>query len=81
MLTIVKQREEQPVYNIFLILTDGEIHDMPQTKQILVEASKYPLSVIIIGVGKEDFELMEELDSDKSALRDNFGHTAVRDIV
>jgi len=27
-MTIVKSRENQPIYNILLILTDGEIHDM-----------------------------------------------------
>ncbi len=41
------------LYNILLIITDGEIHDMPSTKDLIVRASKMPLSVIIIGVGNE----------------------------
>jgi hypothetical protein len=51
----VKQRENFEVYNILLILTDGEIHDMAETKRLIVEASGLPLSIIIIGVGMENF--------------------------
>lgn len=64
-----------------LILTDGEIHDMDKTKDLLVQASQLPLSVIIIGVGDEDFELMRELDSDGKLLRSSNGHEALRDLV
>jgi hypothetical protein len=39
-----------------------------------------PLSIIIIGVGKEDFEKMDELDADDELLSHN-GRTAQRDIV
>lgn len=74
------------VYNILLILTDGEIHDMPETKSLyelsrIVEASSLPLSIIIVGVGQANFAKMEELDSDGALLRDGRGRTAVRDIV
>ena len=48
-----------------LILTDGEIHDMKETRDIIVELSKYPVSIIIIGVGDENFQGMTYLDSDK----------------
>lgn len=41
------------LYNILLIITDGEIHDMQQTKDLIVASSRLPLSVIIIGVGNE----------------------------
>lgn len=47
------------MYNILLILTDGEIHDMPKTKDLIVGASNLPLSIIIIGIGKESFAMME----------------------
>lgn len=62
-----------PQYNILLILTDGEIHDMLATKDIIVGASSLPMSIIIIGVGDEKFKLMKQLDSDKSLLRDSSG--------
>ena len=58
-------------YFILLILTDGEIHDMVETKRMIVEASKLPCSVIIVGVGSEDFEMMVELDSDEKLLKDD----------
>lgn len=41
------------MYHILLILTDGEIHDMEETKNIIIKASSLPLSIIIVGVGNE----------------------------
>ncbi|XP_064633695.1 copine-8-like isoform X2 [Lineus longissimus] len=67
-------------YFILLILTDGVITDMPQTKQAIVAASKLPMSIIIIGVGEADFDAMEELDSDNVRLQ-AYGQYAERDIV
>ena len=64
-----------------MIITDGEIHDMDETKSIIVEASELPLSIIIIGVGMEKFKMMKELDSDGKLLRDASGRSAKRDIV
>ena len=46
-----------------------------------VAASGMPVSIIIIGVGNEEFELMHELDSDNQILRDSSGNPALRDIV
>jgi len=58
---------------VLLILTDGEIHDMSRVKNLIVNSSKLPTSVIIVGVGNEQFEMMEELDGDDALLRDDFG--------
>ena len=46
-------------------MTDGVIHDMKETKNSIVRASKMGISVIIIGLGPEDFASMEELDGDR----------------
>lgn len=81
MKAICEQRASLMSYNVLLILTDGEIHDMPQTKELLVDCSGLPLSVIIIGVGQEKFKNMKALDSDKGLLRDERGRIATRDIV
>ena len=54
---------------------------MSRVKELIVESSKLPTSIIIVGVGDEDFELMEELDCDGSLLTDDNGNTAARDIV
>lgn len=77
----VKDRMHEKMYHILLILTDGDIHDMPLTKDIIVEGSDYPLSIIIIGLGENQFEKMEELDSDDVLLRDSAGRAWKRDIV
>lgn len=68
-------------YFILLIITDGIITDMPQTKSSIVAASDLPLSIIIVGVGEADFEAMEELDGDTVRLTSPTGKVASRDIV
>ncbi|XP_071531309.1 copine-8-like [Panulirus ornatus] len=67
-------------YFVLLVLTDGIITDMPQTKEAIVNASTLPLSIIIVGVGGADFDNMEELDGDVVRLSSN-GRYAARDIV
>uniref|UniRef100_A0A8R1I0M1 Nicotinic receptor-associated protein 1 n=1 Tax=Caenorhabditis japonica TaxID=281687 RepID=A0A8R1I0M1_CAEJA len=67
-------------YQILLIITDGIISDMHATIRSIINASGLPLSIIIIGVGNEDFEKMHELDSDDSLLQQD-GRIAQRDIV
>jgi len=67
-------------YFVLLILTDGIITDFQDTKSAIIAASSLPLSIIIIGVGSEDFSAMEELDSDDALLEDG-RNTAARDIV
>ena len=54
----------QQNYFILLLLTDGVLSDMMETKKALIHASRYPMSVIIVGVGGADFAAMDELDSD-----------------
>jgi len=67
-------------YFVLLILTDGIITDMEATVAAIVAASSLPMSIIIVGVGDEDFSSMEVLDGDSQALRSG-GHKASRDIV
>lgn len=74
------QRPDATNYFILLILTDGVITDMDQTKQAVVAASAFPMSIIIVGVGGADFKMMEELDSDDAVLTAG-GKSAQRDIV
>ena len=53
-------------YFILLMLTDGAISDMNNTKLAIIEASRLPMSIIIVGVGNADFDAMNELDADES---------------
>ena len=66
-----KEGRDLKTYFVLLILTDGEIHDMVETKRMIVEISKLPCSIIIVGVGNEDFDMMHELDSDDKLLKDD----------
>lgn len=78
----ITQQEGNPMsYLILAIFTDGVICDMPQTIAAIVEASYFPISIIIVGVGKEDFSKMEALDGDGDLLKSNEGQRALRDIV
>ena len=38
-------------YHILLIISDGYIHDINETINSIIEASKFPMSIVIIGVG------------------------------
>ncbi|KAM9228308.1 copine-2 isoform 4-T4 [Leptosomus discolor] len=78
----LRQGWEMPEqYFILLIITDGVISDMDETRHAVVQASKLPMSIIIVGVGNADFAAMEFLDGDSRVLRSHTGEEAVRDIV
>merc|ERR1712012_520489 len=79
--SIARQFKDGSQYFILLIITDGIITDMPQTKKAIVSASTLPLSIIIVGVGNADFDAMDELDGDTVRLTDQDGRMAARDIV
>jgi hypothetical protein len=75
-------KEDGSQYFVLLIITDGIITDIRQTKAAIVAASDLPLSIIIVGVGDADFEAMKELDGDEVRLTSpDDGKVAVRDIV
>ncbi|XP_078065978.1 copine-9-like [Mustelus asterias] len=67
-------------YFVLLIITDGVISDMVQTKEAIVNASVLPMSIIIVGVGPAEFDAMEELDGDEVRISSR-GRIAERDIV
>ena len=78
---IAKQFLDGSQYFILLIITDGIITDMEQTKSAIVDAAFLPISIIIVGVGGADFTAMDELDGDTIRLTDQLGRKASRDIV
>ncbi|KAM9755828.1 copine-2 isoform X2 [Ovis canadensis] len=75
------QQQTATQYFILLIITDGVISDMEETRHAVVQASKLPMSIIIVGVGNADFAAMEFLDGDSRMLRSHTGEEAARDIV
>jgi len=74
----VKACADQKMYHILLVLTDGEIHDMKETIEEVAEIAQdnLPMSIIIVGVGDEDFANMVKLDGDDVAIK-----TGCKDIV
>lgn len=68
---------------ILLIITDGVIpqeQDFIETKEAVIEASHLPMAIVIVGVGDENFDQMEELDGDDEMLNSR-GKVAAADIV
>ena len=83
-------QQQRNKYLVLLIITDGAIHDMEETIRLLVNGSNLPLSVLIVGVGNDDFSNMEvcmkieqnyeqKLDGDEERLSSN-GVFASRDV-
>ena len=68
-------------YAVLLILTDGEVEDMEETKAAIVDASWLPMSILIVGIGSKKFEQFKILDGDERKLKDKQGRIVARDIV
>lgn len=80
--SVKKIGQDSQRYFLLLILTDGGINDVRSTTAQVVKASKYPISIVIVGIGNEDFENMNMLDADKTPLvNQKTGETMARDIV
>ncbi|KAK0602237.1 hypothetical protein LWI29_031638 [Acer saccharum] len=74
--------DDRSKYFVLLIITDGVLTDLQETKDALVRASDLPLSILIVGVGGADFTQMEILDADNGCrLESSTGRVATRDIV
>ncbi|KAL3856295.1 hypothetical protein ACJMK2_011066 [Sinanodonta woodiana] len=50
-------------YHILLIIADGQINEEDPTIEAIVEASKYPMSIVVIGVGDGPWDTMEDFDN------------------
>jgi hypothetical protein len=73
--------QQEGNYFVLMIITDGEICDIDDTIDAIVNASYLPLSIIIVGVGSSSFEAMNILDGDDLPLRSSNGRPIHRDIV
>ena len=73
-----KSKTQPYHYTILLMLTDGKVDDFDETSDVLADACNYPISVIIVGIGNDDFDKMTNFDNGK--YRDKYKNFPVRDI-
>lgn len=67
-------------YFVLVLLTDGRVEDLDQCKGLIVQLSRLPLSILLVGMGQSSLKDMAALDSDARLLEQD-GQLALRDIV
>lgn len=65
----LKSGNNHLAYTVLLILTDGAISDYDRSLEQLLMLSRLPLSIIIIGIGDEDFGRMRTFDVSNGPLK------------
>ena len=77
----LNQNKNKLNYNILLIISDGEVHDINEIIDSIIESSKLPLSIVIIGIGDDVTEDMKRLNGENGKLRNYKGEVLEKDIV
>lgn len=67
-----------------MILTDGIIKDFERTKQLIIESGDLPMSIIIIGISKDQkmrWDDMITIDNNDESMTDCYNRKSKRDNV
>lgn len=78
---IEENRDTNCNYHILLIISDGKIRDIDETIDSIIEASKFPISFIIIGIGEDVTSDMKILNGENGKLISSNGEELNKDIV
>ena len=60
-MSIVKETGQ---FHVLVLIADGQVDKRKETIDAIVEAARYPLSIVCIGVGDGPWDTMEEFDDD-----------------
>lgn len=82
---IVKMSKTRPQFHILFIIADGKVSDENEmdTIRAIVEASDYPISIVMIGVGDGPWNTMIKFDDRVCSLSkfDNFQFVDLNQVV
>ena len=59
---MIKRENNLLIYHVLIILTSGSLTDLYETIDAVIEASYLPFSLIIIGIGNDNFTKMMKFD-------------------
>ena len=59
---MIKSENNLLIYHVLMILTSGSLTDLNDTVDAVIDASYLPFSLIIIGIGNDDFKKMMEFN-------------------
>ncbi|VDN03950.1 unnamed protein product [Thelazia callipaeda] len=75
----VQRQGKSDHYFVLLIVTDGCVTNPERTVNAIIDCSHLPISIVIVGVGNQDFSPMQNLLS--PLLKSSEGHLLQREII